>query len=244
MSTQDEWAEGFRDRLSEALRRANMNQRQLALALDVDEGTVSKWATKVVPRTRTIARIADATKVSPDWLLGAAPVVPRDPPAAPAKGEDWHQIPKVAFAAAGQPVDRLPDDVTWYAFHRSWVIRHWGAKAADDRDRLVVVQVEKKTLGESMLPTIRPGAILVIDRGPKGQGIASNEVQTGAIYLVKPDDEGGLAVKRVFVDGSTVVLTSDNPDRRRYPPRTIPLREKRLHQLLIGRVRWIGQEED
>lgn len=149
----------------------------------------------------------------------------------------------MAFAAAGEPVSDLPADTVWYAFHRSWVERKCGKGAANDDQRLVVIQVEKQHLGESMAPTIRPGAILVVDRGPEGRGITDvKEIKAGAIYVVRPGDEG-LTVKRINIDGPNLILTSDNPDRSQHPPRTIHLRARELHKIVIGRVRWIGQEE-
>lgn len=136
-----------------------------------------------------------------------------------------------------------PSSTTWYAFHRSWIHRQWGAQAVEDPERLVVVQVEKRALGESMLPTIRPGAILVIDRGAGGRGVTDlREVRQGGIYLVRIDD--GLTVKRVNVDGQALILSADNPDKRTFPSRHVPLRGTRVQDVLVGRVRWIGQEEE
>lgn len=238
----DEWSEGFRDRLSEAMRRARMTQRALAKAVGVEESQVSRWARETVPRGPTIAKIAAALAVSPEWLFGSAR--PPERPPSPTKGtEAWHELPKVAFTAAGDPVHDLPDSTTWYAFHRSWVERR-AKGASEDAQRLVVVQVEKKSLGESMLPGIRPGAILVVDRGPGGEGVAESAFRPGGLYLVRVDD--GLTVKRAFVSEANQILTliSDNPDQVRHPPMPVPLRGVRLQSLLVGKIVWIGQEPE
>lgn len=163
-----EWVEGFRDRLSEAMRRSGLSQRALAKSLAVEESQVSRWMRETAPRTPTIQRIAKATSVPFDWLLGGMPTFTR--PESPVKGADWHELPKVAFAAAGEPIHELPSDTAWYAFHRTWVERRAKGASHDDQ-RLVVVEVDKRQ--ESMLPTIRPGAILVVDRGHRGDGVVT-----------------------------------------------------------------------
>jgi hypothetical protein len=167
------------------------------------------------------------------------------PAPAPPKGDDWHQLPKVAFAAAGSPIHDVirKDETVWYAFHRSWVGRRAGKNAHEDEERLIVVQVDKKHLGESMIPTVRPGALLVVDRGPRGQGIASAaELKPGRLYLVNV--EGGLTVKRVLPSEGTLILVSDNPDRTAYPPKVVTMKGRTLQKVVIGRVIWIGHEEE
>lgn len=192
------------------------------------------------PDLAKLTSLARFAKVSADYLLGLDQA---ERPATPARGEDWHQLPKIAFTAAGEPVERLPADAVWYAFHRSWASKNFGRASLEDEQRLIVVQVEKKHLGESMLPTIKPGAVLVVDRGPGGRGIAeTREIKQGAIYLVNPGE--GLTVKRVFVSEGILTLASDNPDQKSYPPRPIPLKGKELQRLVVGRVRWIGHEEE
>jgi phage repressor protein C with HTH and peptisase S24 domain len=69
-------------------------------------------------------------------------------------------------------------------------------------------------------------------------------VKQGGIYLVQPPD-GGLTVKRVYVSDGSLILTSDNPDRTAFPARAVSLKSGRqLQKVLVGRVRWIGHEED
>lgn len=189
-------------------------------------------------RLETLGRLAAALGEPIGALLGE-PQPLRPTPAQPTKGEDWHVLPKVALAAAGEPIADLPDSTTWYSFHRTWVERR-AKGAGDDDQRLVVVELDKKQ--ESMLPSIRPGAILVVDRGPRGEGVVTKpeEIKRGGVYLVRPEGEG-LTVKRLYVEGGVLSLVSDNAER--FPPRPIILKGAgRLQQLVVGKVIWVGQE--
>ena len=161
-----------------------------------------------------------------------------------AKAQHWTYLPKVAWTAAGTPIDyEVPEqDRTWYAFHRSWAEQMAARDAPDDDQRLVMVEVGEDQ--ESMWPTLRPGAVLVVDRGREGKGItALEEVRQGRIYLCRPGDEG-ITAKYVTVDRrmGALVLSSDNPDRERYPPLLIPLRGLELQRVLLGLVVHVGQD--
>lgn len=241
MMSRPGWKEAFIGRLRQAMSEASMDQRRLARAVGVSEAAVSDWLRGAIPRMSKVLMIATATGRPFDWLVGYEAAAARPEPK---KADDWH-LPKVAFAAAGSPIhDVLQDDATtWYAFRRGW-IKHLagGEKGLQDSERFIVVQVDKKHLGESMLPTIRPGAIVVVDRGPRGLGLSERkDIAQGKVYLVNVD--GGLTIKRVFVDDGMLVLVGDNSDRERYPPQLVPIKGRELHKIIVGRVVWIGQEE-
>lgn len=109
----------------------------------------------------------------------------------------------MATAAAGEPIDFEHDEVDWYAFHQSWVEQMAGAGAVHDAQRVILVDVS----GESMLPTIRDGALCVVDRGPHGGGVTElGQLHPERLYLVHDPDGGGVTVKRVAVDRERAVL--------------------------------------
>lgn len=224
--------------------------RRIAAAMNVDDTTVYNWRSGRrggrISREH-IAALAPLVGMSIQQLMGDGSSVAAEGAAShrpePKKADDWH-LPRVAFAAAGSPIhDVLQDDATvWYAFRRGWVKHLVGERGLRDEQRLIVVQVDKQHLGESMMPTIRPGAIVVVDRGAGGRGIAERrDLVAGKIYLV--NIEGGLTIKRVFVDDGALILVADNPDRERYPPQLVPLKGRELQRIVVGRVVWIGQEE-
>jgi transcriptional regulator with XRE-family HTH domain len=246
-------------RIRAAMELRGMGPLALAGKAGIPKTTLYQWIGgakgEIEPAAATavgLATIARALGVPGDFLLGLTDSPDGDAPgrpaaAAPEKADD-HHLPKVAFAAAGSPVHDVirKDDTVWYAFHRSWITRKAGRTAPEDEERLIVVQVDKKHLGESMIPTVRPGALLVVDRGPRGQGIASAaELKANRLYLVNID--GGLTVKRVLHTGEKdgmLMLASDNPDRNAYPPRVVRLGRTPLQKVVIGRVIWIGHEEE
>lgn len=139
------WYDGFAQRVRAAMQAAGLRGNELAGRMGVSQAAVSRWASGTVPEPEQLVRLARALRVSCDYLMGAAPGLDRAsshaPPGQPKHGEDWHELPRVAWTAAGSPVDDLPSSTTWYAFHKSWIVRHWGAQAVEDPERLVVVQV-------------------------------------------------------------------------------------------------------
>jgi len=196
-------------------------------------------------RLATLEKVAEALGVDPAYLISdhvqkdGAPI---PPPTLEAKGEDYEAVPLVhPSVAAGQA--RTSEDETgrWFMFRSSYLRRH---DKRGEPGRLVCVRVTDQIgQGESMVPTIRPGAMLLVDRGPGLEGVRElHSGDDGKIYLVQ-DPDGGQMIKRVFHTGPRhLVLWSDNPV---YKPMTVELDEdRRLQDVLKGRVRWVGQEEE
>lgn len=92
-----------------------------------------------------------------------------------------------------------------------------------------------------MLPTIRPGASLVVDPGPEGTGLT--EIDSGAIYVCKPGGGDGLTVKRAWLAGDRryLVLKGDNPDQGAIVE---DMKGRPLRDVVVGKVVYIGQEEE
>ncbi len=91
------------------------------------------------------------------------------------------------------------------------------------RTNLVAVQIGEDE--KSMLPTLAPGSILVVDRNDK-------EILRKGIYAVRLENEE-CAVKRIHVLDGSVLLCSDNID---YLPLLAPTTD--MDQLIVGRVIW------
>ncbi len=94
---------------------------------------------------------------------------------------------------------------------------------------------------ESMLPLIHPRDIVVIDRNPKRRLPPVN----GHVYAVNfgplTGEEGG-ALKRLELAGHTLIVSSDNTDKARYPTQAFILgREHNLLDILVGVVVWLGR---
>lgn len=58
-------------RISKARRYMNMNQKELALKANIPEGSLSRYENDIrEPKAQALVQIADALKISTDYLLG------------------------------------------------------------------------------------------------------------------------------------------------------------------------------
>lgn len=141
----------------------------------------------------------------------------------PATLEGFVLVPRYEVSASmgnGQLIhsEQIVDHL---AFKSDWVRRELGANPHN----LVLIS----TVGDSMIPSLHPGDLLLIDRGVDG-------VKQDAIYAIAIDGE--LCVKRIqrLFDGS-LVISSDNPSYRR--EELTPDQAEKLR--IIGRVVWAGR---
>ena len=139
-------------------------------------------------------------------------------------------------AAAGQPRVVSSEVITQLPFTRYWLRKRLGV--IPRAGRLVLIRVDKGWLGESMLPTIAPGSMLLVDRGPGGEGLTS--IEDGRVYLLAIDD--GLTVKRVYQVDHHLVACPDNTtaDHR---PFVVEMKGKRLQDVVKGRVIWVANQD-
>lgn len=144
------------------------------------------------------------------------------------QSEDYFAVPLAHSAAAAGP-GILPEDQV-----RGWVLVWRHHESVRFRSDLVAVEIGKGEM--SMVPTLHPGDIVLVDRAERSPDPA------GKIMLVC-DPEGGCAVKRVSarpVEGDTeLVFYSDNS--REFPPMVRRLRRDyggELASAIGGRVVW------
>jgi hypothetical protein len=74
--------------------------------------------------------------------------------------------------------------------------------------------------GESMLPTLAPDDLAVVDP-------SQEPIHGEIVFVTWPDDNGGRVARRFFRYGDTIVLRPDNPDREQYPEETLTARNGR-----------------
>lgn len=214
-------------KVSETARRAKMSSQALFRLRRGENLDV---------RLSTFSRLADALERPITWpALPVAAV-----PSVTIKGDEFVAIEGVIGQVGAGPA-RLdpPDNPKLYAFHQGWLKRRH-LKG----DHLIAVTVARGAGGESMEPTIRPGSVLVVDRGPKGEGVPELlPADEGRVFLVKHPEEEGMKVKRVYRSGSTLIFWSDNPTTK---PRVeaVPVKGRDLKAILLGRVVWVGRDEE
>jgi SOS-response transcriptional repressor LexA len=145
-----------------------------------------------------------------------------------ARGPITHVLDRARRAGAAPLVElgvaAGPGRALWDEASDTWVVLPASAGLPDRR------HVALRVVGESMLPLLRPGDIVLVD--------LDGEIHPGAIIVASSADEDGVGaryvVKRIGrVSEETLELTSLNPV---YPPVTIP--RDRRHLLGPVVLRW------
>jgi phage repressor protein C with HTH and peptisase S24 domain len=207
---------------------------RLARETGVSPSAFRKWLKgEAEPSRERLVALADVAKVSIGWLASGEPPEPIFPQGgAEKRGKGSaadHGTSMSRFlvlprrpeaAAAGAATPPAPTDSEYIAFRHDWLRPALGIEPA----RLTL----EIAVGESMLPTIREGDLLLVDTG-------DDECSEYGIYVLEV--RGQRLVKRVQrkLDG-TLVLISDN---EAYQPDTVP--PELLPQVkVIGRVVWGG----
>jgi hypothetical protein len=144
--------------------------------------------------------------------------------------EDYLAVPLAASPVAAGP-GLIPEDAI-----ESWVLVWRHHESVRHRSNLVAVQVGKGEM--SMVPTLHPGDIVLVDRDDR------DPAPPGKIMLVcEPGAEGGAMVKRVntkrLEDEVELIFYSDNS--RDFPPMTYRLErdyEGDITRAIGGNVVW------
>lgn len=145
---------------------------------------------------------------------------------------DFVELPVYgASLAAGDGADNAEEDIVdRLAFSRAWL-----KKVGIPVSRAVLA----KAVGESMVPTIHPDDMLLIDRArstPPSRPRSSDDTRQSRIFALL-DGDGGARVKRVELAApGTLALLSDNPSvaAEFCPAEAVTI---------IGRVMWWGHTD-
>jgi hypothetical protein len=221
--------------------KAYANRKRMADALGIDPSQLNRFmdgerGLSVESIGRLLdglgARIALPGEPEAEGAREVCFVAPRPTGAAfgalPPQEEDYYAVPLAAEPVAAGP-GRIPQDEI-----RGWVLVWRHHESVRFRTDLVAVTLDKNAL--SMIPTLHPGDIVLVDRAERSPD------PPGKLMLVC-DPDGGCAVKRVVarpVDGDTeLVFYSDNS--REYPPAVHRLNRDfggELSAAIGGRVVW------
>ncbi len=138
--------------------------------------------------------------------------------------QDYYAAPLVDGKIAAGPGQALSErDI------RSFVWIYAPALSERRCHRLIAVQISEKD-GDSMMPLLYPGDIVLIDRDDPAGDILT--FKSGAVYAIRTGD-GGCAVKRLYKSNNGLIVGSDN---RKYAPQNAW--SQNLIELIIGRVVW------
>lgn len=218
-------------RLGEMIRRARESeaagfqrkQEAAAKALRIKPPYLSRLESgKGVPSIDLLERIADTfhTELGPMLKILAeierAKLDPRirevvslpavDINVKPKEAREEARFPVYGLASCGAAVEAIKNDRTPSGEERFTSPWPEALEAAKSKKAFVV-----EAAGESMLEAIRPGDELLVD--PKAK------LSDGDVALVQW--EGVATIKRWRVVGGTILLTPDNPDRKKFPEQQI-----------------------
>lgn len=230
------------DRILERMKALGLSQADLMRATEASKGTVSKWlAGTNLPSGKFISDLANALHTSPEWLLKGQE---------PAAKLSATELAQVAFnmvaspnaqmieipiysvkASCGNGCENLYEEVTDYMrFDPAW-LKMQGITTSPTKLRIIFATEM------SMWPSIEPDSMLIVDTSDADPSALRN----GKIYVFQYAYE--LRVKRVFVsvDGQSIRLCSDNPDKSKFPDEVIT--PEQAHSIsFVGRVVWRGGE--
>lgn len=179
----------------------------------------------------TAAKIADFLGVplwqlliSEDELKALEPQATTIPGFSPVR---WLKSP----IAAGEPLAMAAadEDPRYLAFQDRF-LRHFSSPLC-----LTVGPRE-----QSMLPTIQPSDVVVIDQALDARATPMSG-QIYAVNLAALTGEPGGTLKRIEASDDHLVVIADNQDKTRYRTRAFDLEGIVLPQVLVGRVVWIGR---
>jgi phage repressor protein C with HTH and peptisase S24 domain len=222
-------AGAFIARLQEIVRHWPSADR-LARATGVSPSAFRKWLRgDAEPSRERLVALANAAGVSVGWLasgegptprLGGSPSSRSAPGAAAINQRHYLLLPKrPEAAAAGAESPPAMGPAEFIAFSHDWVRSEFGIEP----DHLSM----ETAVGESMLPSIRDGDLLLVDT-------TESRFRSFGVYVLEVSGER--LVKRVQpkLDGS-LTLISDNSA---YEPEHIPPAQA-ADIAVVGRVVWI-----
>ena len=159
-------------------------------------------------------------------------IVPAGSDGKPPIAEDYLAVPLVGEVGAGPGI--MPSEEI-----DGWVLVYREHQSVSRRSNMLAVEVGMNQ--RSMVPTLHPKDIILVDRDDWGQ--FSGYQPPGNIFLVRePGQEGGGKVKRVSLSGkgdlATITFYSDNSTE--YGPEVFHMSQydNDLRSAIVGRVVW------
>ncbi|MBQ7248559.1 MAG: helix-turn-helix transcriptional regulator [Deltaproteobacteria bacterium] len=198
-------------KIKEIITRQGISQKELAARIGMQESGMSKLLSGRTnnPRSVTLKTIADALGVDVRELLDVGGSLPETDDFQ----RDYVQVPHCDAAE----FDGTQKFMGFLCFRRDWL-----QEKHLDVDKLAVITAK----GDSMLPTIKPGAVLLID-------LRMQAALHDGLYVMSYG--GQLHCKRILVEPERIQVKSDNPAYGFFYC-------ERHEVKIIGRVVWAGQE--
>ncbi|CAD9195537.1 hypothetical protein QAC21B_01661 [Acinetobacter bohemicus] len=218
----DKVKEDFAKRINEAMELKGFpvrgRARVLSKEFEVSDKGAGKWLKgEAIPETSKLPLLASFLGVSTEWLMSGvgspsgsggihiAPIAFQSGESKPTNV----RIPiyKDIKASCGAGIENFLEDVSEYLDIDPYILKIMGIQTKPEHLRIIY------SAEYSMYPTVAPDSPLFVDISDKDP----NALKNGDVYVFTHNHE--LRMKRVFVSygSNTVKLTSDNPDKKRYP---------------------------
>ena len=236
----DKVKEDFAKRSNEAMELKGFpvrgRARVLSKEFEVSDKGAGKWLKgEAIPETSKLPLLASFLGVSTEWLMnGSGPTTNnggiRIAPIEFRSGESKPtnvRIPiyKDIKASCGTGIENFLEDVSEYLDIDPYILKIMGIQTKPEHLRIIY------SAEYSMYPTVAPDSPLFVDISDRDPTALKN----GDVYVFTHNHE--LRMKRVFVSygSNTVKLTSDNPDKKRYPDEFIT--NEQLNEInFVGRL--------
>lgn len=211
----------LKDRLGDASRQERL---QYAKKLDVTGRYLDMLVSEDrVPGPDLITRLPAVFGVALEEILVRGRQIYRGEEHEEVFPSEFALIPyREAVPGLGGGTELVSKDVKmWLSFRRDWLQRKGRTES------MSILQVT----GDSMLPTLQDGDIILIDE-------SQTHLQPGKIYFVRVDNAA--MAKRLDQEPGHTILISDN--RELYPPVRIPKSDESIDFKIIAKVLWFGRE--
>lgn len=171
--------------------KRGMTQSALAEKIGLkNQSTIAKWEkNENFPNGREVIKLTEIFNVSADYLLGLEDIK-NFLPSAPAT----IAIPIIGVIACGNPID-ADENIQGYIYK---------SPESVPSGKIIALQ----TIGDSMAPTIPPGAVALVR--------LQSEVEIGEIAAVLVNGDKEATLKRIKRHKDTLILSPDNNDYSPY----------------------------
>lgn len=217
--------DSFSGRLTAAL-EAIGKQKDVAKALDISIPTIIRYENgESTPDSKVLSKLITLFKINIHWLLTRE----EDMFLRARQSMDssnFQLVPVIGAAACGSSGRIMEEDIEGYkAFEINFI-------------RKFKKPVLTRAKGDSMLPVIADGDLLLCDRD-ENKRMRPDPMR---MYLVNKSDEADkvqIKVKKISFSGHTLTLIPLNPA---YPPTTMDVHGKSILDIVLGQIVWIGRE--
>ncbi len=191
--------------------------------------------------------MAKAGGVSVEWLVTGNG--PKNPEASQPRivigmlgedaGADTLAIPCPAVAHAGEAI--IPEEYLDRLSEKHYLFRKRFLQKLNRNADWICILIDKRE-GESMMPALAPGDLLLVDRNLSDSTRSRETLKglNGKIVLLADPDTSGLFVKRIWIDREGKLTASS--DNHAFEPKHFDLKDQDIQQIIVGRVVWRGHK--